>query len=170
MFGTLVLVGIGFGILYKFVVYQKDTQQQMQDAGQKNVESNYMTIILSTGVSVIINILNFVYLAACKVFTEWERQQTITEFNTQTIKKLSIAQFLITSISIFVIEIFLQSGDQFYKMFGSNALVYNVNQVIIGNTFIPFFVEAFDIGGKLKRLERWLEVDYQKKLGRPIRK
>jgi hypothetical protein len=41
-------------------------------------------------------------------------------------------------------------------MFGSGGLVYNVNQVIIGNTFIPFFVEWFDVSGIIKKVERYV--------------
>lgn len=61
-------------------------------------------------------------------------------------------------ILIFVIEIVLTDGNRFGKTFGSGGMAYNANFLFIGNTFIPFFVEIFDVNGIVKRLERWFLV------------
>ncbi len=156
---TLAVVFSAFVALYYFIAYQKQVRAQMVADGVQNISTNKTTLLLSAVVSIIINGYNYILVALCKQFTKFERQPTKTWFNISAIKKMTYSQAMVTVLLIFVIQVFLQDNvTRFNTTFGPGGLSQNAIIVVLGTTFIPFFVEAFNVDGIVRNIKRWLYV------------
>ena len=136
--------------------------------GLIEIDSNYQVLLITFSIPFAINLFNYLMIYSCKFKASFERHPTKTLFNISCIKKLSFSQAFITTLILFIVEIFLNEGDAFGKTFRSGGLAYNAEWVIIGNTFIPFLVELLNVRILWKKFYRWYYIDRKVRNNQPI--
>jgi hypothetical protein len=62
-----------------------------------------------------------------QLMTKTEHQQTRTNYNISSIRKLALSQFAISALLTLIIQLIVANGtdDGFVKVFGNGGLVYN---------------------------------------------
>lgn len=108
---------------------------------------------MSTVFSLSVSVLNAIIQIFLSFTSRRQRNETLTEFNTILMSKISIFQFLNTGVFVLLAQ-FLADMENFDL---SKGIVFEVTQVMLINAILPnvtlFFLSYFEI---LKKVERWL--------------
>lgn len=108
---------------------------------------------MSTVFSLSVSVLNAIIQIFLSFTSRRQRNETLTEFNTILMVKISIFQFLNTGVFVLLAQ-FLADMENFDL---SKGIVFEVTQVMLINAILPnvtlFFLSYFEI---LKKVERWL--------------
>jgi hypothetical protein len=112
-----------------------------------DLSTSAVSILTSVG-SFVINIMNYILIIIMKKLADYEKYSTLTDYYVSYTRKLTIAQFLNTSIISFLIAMISQN------YWGQSGLVTAIIQVFIYNAIIPWVMDIIDMFYWMKVLAR----------------
>lgn len=124
----------------------KTIQQRYRKASQKIVVT-----LLDIGISIIIGIINIIFIFALSKMTEWERRQTFSQHQLSLTGKLFIGMFVNTAVVLTVLGV----TDNIWYLFGSSGIAKTVLTVLIFNVFINPLLTLVDIWYFHQLFWRW---------------